>query len=358
MANPKRSITLRLSLAIGLLVAISRVLPWTNGSAEQAQAQFPHLPSNLPHIPNFGGQQPPQNGRGNLNDLIDLGQKGLDYVQMNDPARQEEVAQSIALAISNRYPLCHDQKLNDYVTLVGLSVAAASPRPDYEYSFGILETNEIGAYSAPFGYVFITRGALNLMEDESELAGVLAHEIGHVVKNHGIEAVKAAKGKAVVDTATQKFGGKFSAFSSYVDVGTQFLMVSGYSQQQEREADSEAINYLVLANYDPRGFVRFLDRMEKQTHDPQGIKAAMSTHPGTPERIRNCSLQIAGLQHIGGVALKDRFAANVTKTVLPAPVPQAPAPQPTPPPAYTPPPQPAPSRSPPSFIPPGFFPHH
>jgi predicted Zn-dependent protease len=336
-------IALVVTFILGFAVLIA-LLP-----SERAQAQFPRFPNIPRNIPVFpGGRQAPANNQ-NPQDLIDLGQKGLDLVQMSDPARQEELAQSIALAISNRYPMCRDQKLNDYVTLVGLSVAAASPKPDLDYAFGILETNEIGAYSAPFGYVFITRGALNLMQDESELAGVLAHEIGHVVKNHGIEAVKSAKLKAVTDAGMSKFGGKFAAFSGYADAGTDFLLVKGYSQQQEREADTEAINYLVLANYDPRGFVRFLDRMDRFTHDPSGFRAAMSTHPGTRERISNCSRQIASLAHIGGVTLKDRFDANVTKTQLP-PLPVQQPPQQQPPPQN--PPQDKPSLP---FVPRGFF---
>src|SRR5207249_1699544 len=168
----------------------------------------------------------------------------------------------IALGICDRYPMSKNRALNQYVNKVGLTVASVSPRPDLNYSFGVLETPEIGAYSTPGGYVFVTQGALDLMADESELAGVLAHEVAHVAKNHGINAVKNAKLKELSSTAVQKFGQKWSAYSSQVDWGLKKVMIEGWSQDQEREADREAINYLVATKYDPRGFVAFLQRLQ------------------------------------------------------------------------------------------------
>src|SRR4029079_19055889 len=108
-----------------------------------------------------------------------LGAKGLDWADIQSQQRQDEIGQAIAVAITNRYPLSSDTQLTDYVNLVGLTVASVAPNADINYSFGVLDTPEVGAYSAPGGYIFITRGALGMLQDESELAGVLAHEVAH-----------------------------------------------------------------------------------------------------------------------------------------------------------------------------------
>ncbi len=339
-----RSVALAL---IGIVVVVLVVLP---GDVKTANAGFPKFPS-LPgggNVPNIipGGQQ---HNNGNLNDLIDLGKKWGSLNDLDNPQRQDEIGQSIALGICNTYPVTKNHALNQYVNKVGLTVAAASPRPDLNYCFGVLETSEIGAYSAPGGYVFVTQGALNLMADESELAGVLAHEVAHVAKNHGINAVKNAKLKELSTTFVQKYGQKWSAYSNQVDSGLQAVMVEGWSQDQEREADREAINYLVATKYDPRGFVRFLQRLQEQGRTSG--KTPLKTHPGIGERIRNCSRQIEGLRNVGGAMLMNRFQANVPKVGLPASVPPAPAPQQAPPPQK---PREKPSLP---FVPPGIFGH-
>jgi predicted Zn-dependent protease len=158
----------------------------------QARAQFklpkmPNVPG--PRLPGFGGNQ---GVRPDNNELLQSGKNFLDMLDLDNPKRQEDLGQSIAVAISNRYPVSRNRALNEYVNLVGLTVASVSPKPELKFAFGVLETNDVGAYSTPGGYVFVTRGALALMNDESELAGVLAHEVAHVVANHGIEAVKKA----------------------------------------------------------------------------------------------------------------------------------------------------------------------
>ena len=232
-------------------------------------------------MPNFGhntgGNQP------SGTDLLQSGQALLDMVDLDNPSRQEELGQSIAVAISNKYPVSKNRALNEYINLVGMTVAAVSPKPDLNYAFGVLETPDVGAYSTPGGYVFVTRGALSLMTDESELAGVLAHEVAHIVANDGIEAVKRAKFAQAASPFTKQYGQKFGAFAQYVDQGVDFVLVNGYSQEQERQADSKAIQYLILANYDPRGFVHFLTRLDAQNqHLPSPL---MRTHPLTKERI-------------------------------------------------------------------------
>ena len=93
-----------------------------------------------------------------------------------------EIGRGIAATIAGHYGVVEDSPLDAYVRLVGTTVAAVDPRSDVRYRFAVLDTDEVNAFAAPGGYVFVTRGALAIMEDEAMLAGVLAHEVGHV--NH------------------------------------------------------------------------------------------------------------------------------------------------------------------------------
>ena len=292
---------------------------------QDARAQF-KLP-NLPNLPNMGGNSSGSH-RGSpddLRNLADLGKKAQELGDLDNPQRQQDLGQSIALVISNQYSVSKDRSVNEYVNLVGLTVASVCPRPELNFTFGVLETPEVGAYSAPGGCIFVTRGALNLMQDESELAGVLAHEVAHVVLNHGIEAVKQAKLKELSDTFVDKFGQKYAAYSEYTHAGTDFVLVKGYSQNQERDADSRAVTFLIRAKYDPRGFARFLERLDQQqSHAPANIgKQMFSTHPGTRERINNVTRQINQSKVNGGATLKGRFEANVRATPPVTGAPQA-----------------------------------
>lgn len=241
-----------------------------------------------------------------------LGAKAVDVLDMENPARQQEIGQSVAVAISNRYTLSTNQPLNDYVNLVGLTVGSVSPNPDINYAFGVIESPEVNAYSTPGGYIFVTTGSLALMSDESELAGVLAHEVAHVALNHGIDAVKNAKRTDLAISAAKTADQQLNAYGRAVDVATDAILIKGYSRGQESQADAQAVKYLIAAGYDPNGLVRFLQRMQSQSGTGGGTKQLMSTHPGTAERIASVQKQIASTG-AGGVTLRERFVLQTAR---------------------------------------------
>src|SRR5206468_3474767 len=111
-----------------------------------------------------------------------------------------------------------DPAVTKYVALVGNTVAATSERPDMRYSFAVLDTPEINAFAAPGGFIFVSRGALDMMADEAALAGVLGHEVGHVALKHHAETIKTAKKKALGMRAGQAFlhSTRVGAFSDLI----------------------------------------------------------------------------------------------------------------------------------------------
>ena len=182
-----------------------------------------------------------------------------------------------------------------YVNHVGATLALNSSRP-YTYGgyhFAVLDTDEINAFACPGGIIFVTRGMLDLAENEDQLAAVLAHEIGHVSEKHGLDAIKKARwteaatalGMAAASQYTgAQMAGLVNLFEGTVNDVFQTLVVNGYGRGDEYEADSLAIGTMSRAGYDPREFVNILqtlDRVQQQRSD--GI---LATHPDMADRIQ------------------------------------------------------------------------
>src|SRR5256885_606615 len=127
------------------------------------------------------------------------------------------MGESVAMAVTTQYPIVKDEKLNQYVTLVGLTLAARSSRPDANWLFAVIDTDEVNAFSGPDGYILVTRGAIRQMQDESQLAGVLAHEMTHVLEKHGLKAVQQAGYADALGTLAQ--GSRDTAAFSQVTNG-------------------------------------------------------------------------------------------------------------------------------------------
>ena len=221
---------------------------------------------------------------GKTGQAFDVGAKGAAALTMSQ-ADEDEMGRAVAIAATNQWPLYDNPALNKYVTMVGLTLADASSNPTGNWVFGVLDTPELGAYSGPNGYVMVTRGAIAAMQDESELAGVLAHEMSHVINHDGFEAVKRAKlGESVVQGVSMA-DQKLAVFSKSSDFLVNTVLRSGWSQSQETAADAGAVKLLQAAGYDPTGLARFLKRLPNASSKPFG------THPGTADRVTRITQQ-------------------------------------------------------------------
>ncbi len=189
-----------------------------------------------------------------------------------------------------------DQKANDYINVVGMSLAYNSERPETfgGYHFLIMETGEINAFAAPGGLILVSRGILRCTENEDEVAAILAHEIGHVVKEHALNAIKASRRTAVFTSALQT-AGEFTApeeteklaslFGDSINDMFSTMVNSGYSRVQESEADHQAVAILKRTGYDPMALVKMLEIMKKKLK-PGGLDFA-KTHPDPADRIKD-----------------------------------------------------------------------
>ncbi len=240
--------------------------------------------------------------------MVSAGGKVVHAASLS-PRDEDDMGQAVAIAVTNQYGVYNDEKLNHYVNLVGMTVASASPRADLKFYFCVLDSEQVNAFSGPNGYVMITRGAIAHMRDESELAGVLAHEIGHVVKKHGLQAVQQAgfldAGMTLAQT-NDRVGQLGQMSDTIVDAVTK----RGFSQPQEMEADHDGVSYVIAAGYAPDGYLHFLQRLQQARG--RGGQNLMSTHPGLDDRISRVGDQIAKSGKAAqSASLADRFKKNV-----------------------------------------------
>ncbi|MFC3226989.1 M48 family metalloprotease [Marinibaculum pumilum] len=191
-----------------------------------------------------------------------------------------------------------DRGLGAYVAEIGSRLAAASGTGADSYTFTVLDSPIINAFALPGGYVYVTRGLMALANNEAELAGVIAHEMGHVIARHGTERMSRGM---IAELGTAILG---SVFDSPIAGGLAQtgagLWLSGYSRDQEREADSLGLDYMRRAGYPPIAVGAFLGTMgqmedlQKKLGKGGGGFALMATHPQNAERVEAAVAQAGG----------------------------------------------------------------
>lgn len=198
---------------------------------------------------------------------------------------------SISARILGQFTSNDDESLKTYVSLVGKSLALNSSRDDIEFHFSILDESFINAYSAPGGYVFITKGAILAMQDEAELAAVLAHEIAHITEKHIVKEFNIkGREKGAAAGISRLIGSSKSStqalFSQAVDNAVNKLLDQGFKQQDELSSDKIALLLLANTGYDPTALSRYLDRIKNVTPKHDHETQHKPTHPPTSARIQ------------------------------------------------------------------------
>lgn len=188
-----------------------------------------------------------------------------------------------------------DPQLQAYVNEVGQRAAKASHRPHLEYTFTVLDSEDVNAFTTGGGYVYITRGILNYLNSEAELAAVLGHEIGHVTARHPVrqqsKSTLAGIGAAAVGIFTGS--GDLAGLANYAGAA----LVSGYGRDQELEADRLGAEYLVKVGYTPEHMidvVRLLKNLElfeiqqarEEKRQPRVYHGVFATHPDNDQRLK------------------------------------------------------------------------
>lgn len=225
-------------------------------------------------------------------------------------AEEKVLGRDVAARVAGRFGIDADQNRTYYLNLLGTALAQRSDRPNLGYHFAILDTDDVNAYSCPGGYIFVTRGAMNMAQDEAELAAILTHEIGHVTEKHILKALQQSKlmqvGSEVAADAFKNPAGS-ALFRKMSDFATDALF-KGLSKEDEYDADRVSVVYLSRIGYDypaMNDVLKLLDARRKQ-----GMTKVLSrTHPSPISRLRKLRMAEKSL-HLDaptGIRLKQRF---------------------------------------------------
>jgi predicted Zn-dependent protease len=217
-------------------------------------------------------------------------------------SEDQEIAlgREVAAQVQAKLPMLADPLLESYVINLGQRLARGSGRPNLPYTFRVVDVAEVNAFALPGGHVFVQRGLLDVVTTEMELAGVLAHEVGHVVGRHAAKQVGRQRLlEAGAGIMSQTLGGGQGRAQGQGDQPglTQVainLLANGvllkYSRDQENEADQLGFAGVVKAGYDPRGLITFLQTLlARQRENPNALAQLFATHPPSEERIHALS---------------------------------------------------------------------
>ncbi len=216
---------------------------------------------------------------------------------------KDEVAigQQAQQQVRRQVPELPDTAVGHYVDGLGRRLAAAADGPRYPYTFHVANYRETNAFALPGGPVWVHRGLIGSARTESQLAGVLAHEIAHIANRHAAEQMTRS---TLMNMGLGIFGALLGngTGSQIAEVGAgvaaQATMMR-FSRDDEQEADLKALQYTKRAGYDPRGLVEFLGVLRaQQGRDPSSVQTFFASHPAPGDRVQR--LQLAASQLAGG----------------------------------------------------------
>jgi len=220
--------------------------------------------------------------------------------------QEVELGKEVAGQLISRYGFLKNEKKLRYLAMVGQTVSRRSTRPELPYHFGILKTSEINAWATPGGYIFVTEGLLSFLKNESELAGVLAHEISHVTQKHILKAMKKANFVEAGSNLAEATGKDLSAYTSFSDFSMK-LLENGLSRDDELEADRVGTTFLAKTGYDINGLRHTVERLENQS-TTSALAHFSQTHPLPKERLEVIDKAIQKQKmKTQGVQLQERY---------------------------------------------------
>lgn len=211
----------------------------------------------------------------------------LSSINLKKPSRAEEVAlgREITGNLLGAAPLVKDSALQKYVNQVGRWVASQSERPDLPWHFGVIESEDLNAFAAPGGWVLLTKGLYRQLKNEAELAGVLGHEIGHVVKKHQLKLIQKQQ---LISLGAGVLGGKLGAndqtVRKVIGSGAE-ICARSLDKDAEYEADRIGVVLAARAGYEPYGLPEVLQVLGSAGKGDSRVSLLFKTHPHPDDRL-------------------------------------------------------------------------
>ena len=215
---------------------------------------------------------------------------GIELPHLTDE-EEIEIGREAAEEFERENPLSNDPVLTSRVEGIGNALLPYTPRQNLPYTFKVVDTNEINAFALPGGFIYVTRGMIEYVEEDHELAGVIGHELAHVGLRHSARLIEnLAAANAALDLILSS---SEELESIYRDNSTQLaidavatIVINGWGRENELDADQHGTIYMARANFIPREIIDLFSRMKEEEGEPSDPMSLMfSTHPPFSERI-------------------------------------------------------------------------
>ncbi|MGH7680302.1 MAG: M48 family metallopeptidase [Gemmatimonadaceae bacterium] len=209
--------------------------------------------------------------------------------------QEVQMGSEYAAQINQQLPIVQDAEINRYVNVLGDSIANLADNRGLDYRFYIVNAAEVNAFAVPGGFIYVNRGLIDRTQNLSQLAGVLGHEIGHVVRRHSVKQMEKAQGAnigVVLGCTLINICGSGAAQAA-INIGGSALFAK-FGRDDEREADTEAVQNVVRAGINPNGIPQMFEiLLNERQRNPSAVEGWFSTHPGEEERIRETQAMVA-----------------------------------------------------------------
>jgi beta-barrel assembly-enhancing protease len=200
--------------------------------------------------------------------------------------QEVQMGAQYAAEINRQLPIVQDAALNNYINQLGNTIARQADPRGIQYRFYIVDARAVNAFAIPGGHIYINRGLIERTENMAELAGVLGHEIGHVVERHGIDQMqRMQRAEMGLILGSILLGQPSPAVQAGVQVAGG-LYFARHSREAENEADQRSVEYLSRVGINPEGVPSFFAKLlEEQRRQPSAVEQWFATHPLTTERL-------------------------------------------------------------------------
>jgi predicted Zn-dependent protease len=218
---------------------------------------------------------------------LDVAKKVQQANKSIEEPEEIQIGHGIATNLLGASSLLPDNNIQQYVNQVGRWLSLQTERPDLPWQFGVLESRDINAFATPGGTIFITNGLLQKLNNESELAGVLAHEMVHVLRKHHLAALqKAARMDIASELAGEALKDKANpaVLNKAIKAGTE-VYARGLDKNDEFEADRMGIVIATRAGYDPYGLPAVLQMLDASNAQDSSLALMFKTHPAPRDRL-------------------------------------------------------------------------
>ncbi|MCJ8293984.1 MAG: M48 family metalloprotease [Colwellia sp.] len=259
-------------------------------------------------------------GNFELGQLIDQGVKVFNANSINQ-VQEIQFGENMSAVLLGTRSLYENEAINLYVNKVGMWLAANSSRPELPWQFGVINSTAINAFAAPGGFVFITSGMLMQLENEAQLAAVLAHEIVHITEYHHLNAIKDDANRSAVtetlfisaqayqdNTAASNEDKNYRVWAKKVTGMAQNLYSKGLDRDDEFQADQYGIRLLAKSGYDAFAYIDNLQVLASFSADDSALALLYKTHPTPSQRLEALAEQLDKLAMNEGLLLTQRFA--------------------------------------------------